>query len=518
MNPRAQEQGVLPRPEELFLYLPSYRVLICRPCRYAVQPAAVSRHLKEIHHILRKTRQPFAAYVSGLDLAEPADVAYPSEDDFPVDHLPVEKGWRCEAPGCDYLCVSNKRMEMHWSAVHRCKGVAATDWSAVQLQTFFRGNMLRYFSGPRITPSPKTRTFFEKSIDIQGGASPKQALVEKFDLGSDEVAALDQYFSHTHATFLVNEQTPDMRQIWLQIVPTLALDHRFVLDGMLAAGCLHLAYNQPHSRASLITQSIAHQGLALPAFRNAIEHPSRKNCDAVMCFAFILLLVSIGSDRDWQQDQLFIVRECDSERDQPLILPQWLHFLRAGCIMLSDVWTFLEAGPMQGLVVEFENEEIPLELVMPRFTAFLMFIPSDGTWTDDETDTYKRAAYALAEAFTEVEGTGQLHGAAAVRNFNVLSHWVLKVDDAALVLLTGKHPGMLILLAHYCIILKHLDDYWYLNNRAVTLLSSVERMLDPQWHCYLTEPRTLVYGREQSPADVIFGNASGFQSEMRVTS
>jgi hypothetical protein len=53
-------------PEELFHYLPLHRVLICLPCRYAVQPRAVTRHLTEIHHLNHTQRKPFIDFYRSI--------------------------------------------------------------------------------------------------------------------------------------------------------------------------------------------------------------------------------------------------------------------------------------------------------------------------------------------------------------------------------------------------------------------------------------------------------------------
>jgi hypothetical protein len=72
--------------------------------------------------------------------------------EFPVPLLPVERGLQCKSEDCAYLCVTKKRMEHHWRSVHGRQGLAACDWQTAPLQTFFKGNLLRYFTG---TPSGK---------------------------------------------------------------------------------------------------------------------------------------------------------------------------------------------------------------------------------------------------------------------------------------------------------------------------------------------------------------------------
>lgn len=146
-----------PLPEDLLHYLPKYQVILCATCLYAIQPTAIARHLKEIHHIHRSHRRPFMAYVSGLDLADHEKVISIIPEVFPVPLLPVREGYQCGHDGCQHLCVTDKRMKAHWVAAHARRGVTNVDFHGVPLQTFFKGNMLRYFTAPVRTPlTPET--------------------------------------------------------------------------------------------------------------------------------------------------------------------------------------------------------------------------------------------------------------------------------------------------------------------------------------------------------------------------
>lgn len=150
-------------PVQLLQYLPSYKVIVCTRCRYAIQPKAIERHLKESHRIKRCDRQPFLRSAEQFELAEHEVVMRCIPDEFPVPLLPVQNGLRCLYGACAYLCLTEKRMKHHWLSVHGRRG-QASDWEPAALQTFFRGNLLRYFTA-------KMRTNFEintKKVDPSG--------------------------------------------------------------------------------------------------------------------------------------------------------------------------------------------------------------------------------------------------------------------------------------------------------------------------------------------------------------
>lgn len=148
-------------PPELLHYLPVHKVLVCKLCQYAIQPAAIPRHLKDLHHIYRSNRRPFIEYASQYTLSEPSDVILPKPYEIPVPFLPVENGVACDAEGCGHLCVTVKRMKSHWTTIHH--SLESRSWRNVKLQTFFRGNQLQYFEVSEVlTPPP----------DHDSGSSP----------------------------------------------------------------------------------------------------------------------------------------------------------------------------------------------------------------------------------------------------------------------------------------------------------------------------------------------------------
>jgi hypothetical protein len=71
-----------PEPADLILYLPLYNVVVCSTCKYAIQPQAIARHLKETHHIKRSYRRPFMQYISKLSLNDAETVIRPKIHEF----------------------------------------------------------------------------------------------------------------------------------------------------------------------------------------------------------------------------------------------------------------------------------------------------------------------------------------------------------------------------------------------------------------------------------------------------
>lgn len=478
------------QPQELFYYSSTYQILICTSCRYAVQPAAIARHLKEIHHIYRGQRRPFIAYAESLKLESPEKVRPPLSEDFPVSHLPIYQGWRCQAPSCSYLCISTKRMQSHWSAKHHFKGEPTRDWVAVPLQTFFRGSLLNYFTKePTLPQQAGVAPAFPLVKDHVGKCPHVQKLQRKYELDSVETAILRHYFDAAYKSFVTNDST---EQIWLDVVPTLAYDNPFLLHGILACTSLHMAYIFPEHRHIYNIQACSHQSTALPLFRFAIDNPTEKNCDPIVAFAYLLVIYSFANDTDSSNYSLFLVDdESNGKGKNRLVIPQWLHFIRAGCSMLCDVWDKVENGPVRALAMAWEDEIVVRDDKLPYMEHFLALIPSDSSWSKESISTYRNAATVLAESFAYLDSKDM---ESCITTWNVLGAWPIRIEAAYVDLLHERHPGALVLLAYYCIILKKLEKWWYFEGRAVKLMSSIVEVLDEKWYPSIHEAFTRVIG------------------------
>ncbi|PWY95554.1 hypothetical protein BO94DRAFT_530288 [Aspergillus sclerotioniger CBS 115572] len=485
-------------PSQLLRYLPDYQVVVCTACQYAVQPHGILRHLKDIHHILRGRRRKYSHYVASLSLRDPKDVLPPNRaDQFPVPNLPVEPGLQCLSRGCLYLCASVKRMQSHWRSEHRRRGDDGRDWRPVPIQTFFRGNLLRYFTSQTtscsIEPSMNTPQFNNL------GAS----------LDSMDTALMDYYLRHTYQSFTTNEETD---KVWRLIVPCLAQQNSFLLHGLLACTSLHRAYmspGRPDQEKAFLLRAYRHQDTALSQFRYAIQHPTEDNCNAILAFAYLLVVYSFAADRPecpesvWRTDSLFLVDHSGGEDAEPgSILRSWLYFLRAGCSMLCDVWEQLQESPVRALLEAWDIElgDDPdhsclkcLLSVIPNESAATGDIgntsESNSPWTEEVTVIYRQAAFELSRSFAYVRARREF-----LTTWDILRIWPMKVSLEYMSLLHQGHPGALVLLAHYCILLKQMEKHWYFEGRAASLIRVIQRQLTPGWHSFIQEPLTMVLG------------------------
>lgn len=275
----------------LLVYLPKYCVLICTKCQFAIQPGALSSHLLR-HKIYRHNRQQLLQRFSHVCLKSPADVSLPRQSE-PLVHLAVYDGLRCEAEGCDHLCVTLKRMELHWAEKHGVHNRHHVLASKVKLQTFFKGTALRYFqvrdSGGVDDDDSAETSPPERSVNM-GPPGDGDGVVENDETPHLDVDSLRYLHHFTMQTATTLPKRHESVSFWQQEVPELGLRFHFLLYGLLGVSAFHLAVQEPERVTEHQEKAMAYFAAGLPAYRDHLTRASTENSTALIIFGRFLYI------------------------------------------------------------------------------------------------------------------------------------------------------------------------------------------------------------------------------------
>ncbi|KAF2962935.1 hypothetical protein GQX73_g10640 [Xylaria multiplex] len=277
----------------LLTYLPNYGVVICKECQFAIQPSAFSSHLQN-HHILRSKRRCILDQLSSLRLPPPERVGVPASDSRRIADLPVLSGIRCSAAKCAYACTSIKRMCQHWSEVHHEPNSKAIKYREARLQTFFRGNKIRYFEveGPR-----GLQCWIQKESQ---SATKKPGLLspaDSADEAPDEIQAppLDYqsllYMHHytRHSGFFLNRGN-ESTTFWVDTIVFEAHKHPFLMYSLLCISAIDKARKATDlaERRNHLQASGSYCAGAISGYRAAVIRPTRENSTAILACSRLL--------------------------------------------------------------------------------------------------------------------------------------------------------------------------------------------------------------------------------------
>ncbi|KAI2958107.1 hypothetical protein CBS147323_8713 [Aspergillus niger] len=333
-------------PTELLHYIPQHRVLICKECQYAIQPSAIPRHLKEMHKIYRSHRQRYIDYTDQLDLAKPDHVILPEANEGPIPFLPIIDGLACGASGCHHLCATGKRMKMHCNAEHPGVPVVDLKGSPVQMQTFFRGNQLRYF----VVHQPQTNSHPEQHAAVEN-KEPTPVTSPSCDL--QELAAEDVRLLEHFQTSLSRELAFDaiMTPCWDTAESGVLARYSFLKHGILSCSALHLAFLNPSKRQRYRLMAAHHQNIALPDFRSAVKQPTVDNCVSLLAFTQLLIVHCFGASQDEDGDDDLLLAHGHNDP-----FPDWLQVLRSTCHIFKPIEGYVRTLPIAMIMAEDDHQ------------------------------------------------------------------------------------------------------------------------------------------------------------------
>ena len=500
-------------------YLPEYRVVRCVECRYAVPPSALSRHMKDLHHVYRGKRRALLDYAETLDLADPEDLVLPEPHEPPIPSIPVEDGVACN--WCKYLSVTTKRMKRHWVTVHERRGIEGKHWRPVQLQTFFRGNNLRYFI---VTPGERTRqsrghATSNKQADTtpesngQGlkkigkprlkrlGTNTRQSVAlckvpETSDTDETGLTAWERaLFYHYRMT-----TCPGILHIdedifpWLTSIPQLGQQFPFIIHAILSISALHLAFLKPMDRQKCIVTAAHYQNQALQSFRSKISKVEVANAYAMFAFSRLIVLHELASANFGNN----AIMEYPDGRYMVLgdeeVLPRWLK-LRLDSFKLLRPYILSNFGDPQQVPRPSKrlDEVTPVDWASnPYDTEFAAISPlfeaNVSCVAPSARELMENAACAnafngLRQAFAVPYATQQWG-----KFYDATVFWPLKQSERFFELVSRGNPRALIVMAFYCVILHRVENHWFMQGQGRHLLSNIEKRLGNAWRCWIQWP------------------------------
>lgn len=97
---------------EYVKYLPEQQALICRGCKYCLQPNGVEGHLGRTHTAVKlEVRKELVSYAEKLTLRNPSEIMTPITAIPAFDDLRITRGFRCAF--CDGLYGTPGNIKEH---------------------------------------------------------------------------------------------------------------------------------------------------------------------------------------------------------------------------------------------------------------------------------------------------------------------------------------------------------------------------------------------------------------------
>ena len=308
-------------------------------------------------------------------------------------------------------------------------------------------------------------------------------------LGITDVRLLHNWTVEAYKGF---GDTIEEKNFWQIEVPQLACIHPFLMHSLLAISCLHLARQSTDRSAHYPTIAAEHQNKALPAYRSIISdlessrtEQSGRAVVAVTSLTTIYAVLSpISADSQLSEASRVLAHLIES-----------FSLLRGARGVVAVVGDAVEGCTMTSLTravsgdmnLALNPEDARLAILKPTISRDPGVSPLVA---DDRSQVSSNALYLLRRCFAMLFLPSK-----PVSIKRALYNWVECIPNTYLEALSELQSGALVVLAHWCILLKRAETKWYLRGSAENIMSIIAGVLDEEWRTQIAWPLQVVYNQ-----------------------
>ncbi|KAN0121797.1 hypothetical protein V8E51_000123 [Hyaloscypha variabilis] len=310
--------------------------------------------------------------------------------------------------------------------------------------------------------------------NVLRSSSPSQDIgLHHTSLDLHSMELLHHFTTVTYLTF------SDQRRyfLWKTEIPRMAISHGFLMHGLLAVSALHLSILQPHRKEELTRRATISEHLGLPLFRQFVSHEDPETIHAVIAFAGFVIPYVVGSRET-------LTGRIPSLYDEH---PHWFFATRGLLQMVERSWMVLRTGPF-GSLLERAPEFTPDTLEHPDDVHLLKVYPlleSGDSTSEEDMEVFEVCTAALDELRRLFRCP---HEPMRTRVMIAIHVWPGTVSQRFVELMQERRPEALVVLAHFCVLLKKVDSCWWLAGVGKRMLAAIDDALDLEWKPWIKWP------------------------------
>lgn len=245
----------------------------------------------------------------------------------------------------------------------------------------------------------------------------------------------------------------------------------------MALSALHISKIRQSESTHYVLLAAHHQSLALPLIRSALLNITEENCHALYACGHLVTKYAFAS-LELSENLIF--------SPGMGVVAEFLPLLRGAFAVHDHSLNWLVSGPLGGCL-ETPCAQAPAFSQNPddsHFVRILMLFQSIGT---EDALICGEALNLLRTLFAMIATPNQ-----TVSTKTLIYTWPAKVCESYISIMTERKPEALLVLAHYCIMLKLIDSFWFMNGCASRLLAQCRKDLSEEWHPYISWPLSVV--------------------------
>ncbi|RAH55955.1 C6 transcription factor [Aspergillus piperis CBS 112811] len=318
-----------------------------------------------------------------------------------------------------------------------------------------------------IVAPPEATYHANQPVSRYGSSPPNFACLRELEL-------MHKFSTETYLS-LCNEPTDHHE--WQYVIPRKALQHDFLMSGILAIASLHIASTlDPPEALSYIDTALEYHNHAFAPFRQALDNLTPANCDAVLAHSVITTIIGIKLPQLAREEN-------QSMTENIIVVFELLHGV-SKIFTISRPW--LQGKLFTSRRGFWEDQlsilDSEIEAALDRLTALNndMLAPDKA----DQHHIIKNAIALLRRCFCRYNHA---------RDVASILAWVATVDKEFVHALRCRQPLALLVLIHWGVLLQELDEkVWWAKDSGTALVSELLNALRPcdvRWEGALQWPK-----------------------------
>ena len=270
-------------------------------------------------------------------------------------------------------------------------------------------------------------------------------------------------------------------ELWRINAPQVAFNHDCLMRGILAISALHLSWLRPDKKDYFSHVAVRQQDAALGSFRAMMGRMDQSNCDAFFGLSSLIVVYGFAAPKASDSLGLFSYSGDDSD--------EWLPLIRGVNSILQNVWPYVKQGRLSGLLHDHQQEPPQLDMpsILKEQLLHLETLCEHASEGPEAIATYKQALEALRTCFVRMNNRPLYECEVSIAFL-----WPVMIPQEYITFLNMRKPEALIILAHYCIILHHLDYYWWMRGWAMHIMDNIQHELGDDLRPWIQWPSSVI--------------------------
>ncbi|KAL3476773.1 hypothetical protein BJX99DRAFT_227315 [Aspergillus californicus] len=332
---------------------------------------------------------------------------------------------------------------------------APTTWPKIKSRT----------STPSISPPAKASPSMVEPafMEYQDIMEPSATGSPSRELNIQDLELMMQWCTTTHRSVSRNST---VECIWQAVVPREAMNHQFLMHGILALSALHLAVTSDgDTKEHYIRMSQAHQSQALFGLRKVSGKLKPYHCNAAFTMSNLMMIFSFALSEITGQNP------SRSPLDE---LYQVFTTTRESVDVLTDMTEWIGNGELKPLL-QYDKAQPKMPDTSRLAIMSLVQLNANLAHQDPhhDKDVYDTTIKHLGYSLDRVSRGGE--------TMIIAFQWIFQVPSKYMELYREREPFALVILAHYAVIIHFLRRHWWMGEWANRLIQDIGQHLDANW-------------------------------------